>query len=157
RRRRHRRPRGRAPRRRPGPLRRRHRARRRRRPRDHRPDRKQPLRPLRGLGQPVRIAVIYLVEAGLAAARRAAPLYFGVLIVAAILFGGKNAMRAADAVASLGRSMPLRLGFWTAWTIATLPAAHVLFATPTTFYLRSLPSTRLPTIAAIVLGLVAVE
>jgi hypothetical protein len=105
----------------------------------------------------VRIAVVYLVEAGLAAARRAAPLYFGVLIVAAILFGGKNAMRAADAVDSLARSTPLRLGFWTGWTVATLPAAHVLFATPTTFYLRSLPSTLAPTVAAVTLGLVAVE
>lgn len=105
----------------------------------------------------MRVAVVYLVEAGLAAARRAAPLYFGVLIVAAILFGGKNAMRAADAVASLGRSTPLRLGLWGGWTVATLPAAHVLFATPATFYLRSLPSTLVPTSAAIALGLAAVE
>jgi hypothetical protein len=105
----------------------------------------------------VKVAVIYLVEAGLAAARRVAPLYFGILIVAAILFGGRYAMRAADAVDSLARSTPLRLGLWTAWTVATLPAAHVLFATPSTFYLRSLPSTRVPMVAAVTLGLVAVE
>lgn len=105
----------------------------------------------------VRVFIAYLREAGLAAAERAAPLYFGIGIVAAILFGSANAMRASDALQAFASSRPLRIGFWTAWIIATAPAARLLFATPTTFYLRSLPRTRAPLAAAVSVGLIAVE
>jgi hypothetical protein len=105
----------------------------------------------------LRVVRVYLREAGVPAAVRAAPLYFGVLIVATVLFGGAHAMRAADAVRALAESRPLRLLFWVAWIAAATPAARILFQTPSTYYLRTLPRTGVAIGVALGVGLVAVE
>jgi hypothetical protein len=99
---------------------------------------------------------VYLREAGRAAATRAAPLYFGIAVVCAILFGG-NGMDAADAVRSLATFVPLRVGLWAAWLLATAPVARLLVDAPTTFWLRSLPGARAGVLAAVAIGLAAVE
>jgi hypothetical protein len=103
------------------------------------------------------VALVYLREAGLAAARRGAPLYAGVGIVATVLFAGPNAMRAADAVGALDGSTPLRLGLWAAWLVATAPVVRLLFAMPSTFYLRTLPRTAPGLTLGVAVGLFGAE
>jgi hypothetical protein len=105
----------------------------------------------------IRVVRVYLLEAGLPAAARAAPLYFGVLVVATILFGGPNAMRAADATHAFAASRPLRMLFWVAWIAAAAPAARILIQTPSTYYLRTLPRTGAAIAVALALGLAAIE
>lgn len=80
-------------------------------------------------------------SAGAAAFRAAGPLYAGIAVVAAILFG-PHGMSAADAVTALDGSTPLRLGLWAGWLLAATPAARLVFETPDTFYLRALPVPR---------------
>jgi hypothetical protein len=90
----------------------------------------------------------HLADTGRVAARRGGPLVIGVAIVAAVLFGPQG-MTAADAVAALASSAPLRAGLFVAWVLASAPAVRPLFGTPSTLYLRSLapPARFLPAIA----------
>src|SRR5688572_27925673 len=90
---------------------------------------------------------VYLTDAGMAAARRAAPLFVGVAIVSALIFGPQG-MTARDAVRALASSPPLHLGVFAAWVLASAPAARPIFGTPTTMILRSLapPGAFLPAI-----------
>ncbi|MBI4950611.1 MAG: hypothetical protein HY908_01125, partial [Myxococcales bacterium] len=76
-----------------------------------------------------------------AAFRRAAPLYFGIGIAAAVLFAG-NGLDAATVVALAERSWPVRLGLWASWLVALTPLAHTLLEDPATRWLRSLPVPR---------------
>jgi hypothetical protein len=80
-------------------------------------------------------------DAGMAAARRAAPLVLGIVVVASVLFSPLG-MSARDAVSALAGLAPLRLGLFAAWTIAATPAARLLLETPSTFWLRALPAPR---------------
>ncbi len=88
------------------------------------------------------LAFVLTRDAGLAAARAVAPFYLGLGIVVTILFFSKTGMRAADAVGALESSRELRLGLFAGWIVATMPAARLLFDTPSTFYLRAFPVPR---------------
>src|SRR5262249_10935586 len=78
---------------------------------------------------------------GVSAFRRAAPLYFGIMIVSTILFAG-NGMRTADVVQLARTSLGFRLGLWGAWLVAAIPVTHALLEAPTTWALRALPVPR---------------
>jgi len=94
------------------------------------------------------LARVYLTDAGMAAARRAVPLFVGVAIVSALIFGPQG-MTSRDAVRALAQSWPLHLGLFAAWVLATAPAARPIFGTQTTLILRSLapPRAFLPAVA----------
>jgi len=79
--------------------------------------------------------------AGRSAFVRGAPLYFGIALGAAVLFGG-NGMNAATVTDLATRSLPFRLSLFLAWTLVTLPVARILLTTPSTFLLRALPVPR---------------
>lgn len=81
------------------------------------------------------------VSAGRAAVARALPLYFGVLIVASVLFEGSG-VRPADVVEAAGKSLVARLLLYLAWTLVSLPALRALLTTPASFFLRTLPVAR---------------
>jgi hypothetical protein len=81
------------------------------------------------------------VSAGRAAVARALPLYFGVLIGASVLFEG-NGVRPADVVRATRESLGQRLLLFAAWTLVSLPALRALLATPSSFFLRTLPVAR---------------
>ncbi len=83
------------------------------------------------------VAGVHLADAGRAASRRIGPLFVGVAIAGAVIFG-PNGMTAADAVGALASSAPLSLGLFVAWVLASAPAARLLFGTPSTLYLRAL-------------------
>lgn len=69
---------------------------------------------------------------------RAVPVYAGVAVVGAVLFG-PTGMRAADLVDAMQGSAPVGLVLWSAWLIALAPAARTLYRGEAGFYLRALP------------------
>lgn len=100
-----------------------------------------------------------LSTAALIAGRdRAIALYGGLLIVVAILFGGPNAMRAADVVRLMEAHLPFRLALWGAWLVAATPLVRAILVMPSTFFLRALPvpAWQPPAVHALHLALVEV-
>ncbi|MFO0577622.1 MAG: hypothetical protein U1A78_26760 [Polyangia bacterium] len=85
---------------------------------------------------------------GLAAARRALPLYLGLLLGGSVIFGG-NGMRAADVTTMAERSPLFRTVFVLLWLLATTPAVRALVFAREALLLRTLP---IPA-AQLVLGL----
>ncbi|MGK4004817.1 hypothetical protein WMF31_19455 [Sorangium sp. So ce1036] len=85
--------------------------------------------------------------AGKDAVARAMPLYMGVAVVAAVLFGG-NGMQAAQVTGLAGASLPFRLALWAGWLFLGTPAARALLRAPATFFLRALPVPRRELLAA---------
>src|SRR5262249_19230464 len=134
----------------------------------HRPNRKQPLRPVSGPNWILSPPKTYYEggswrgggggggaaprRAGPAPAPRRGPPSLCVFVVATVLFAGPNARRTADAVQALAQVRGLRVGLWTAWILATAPAVRLLVGTPSTFYLRSLPRARAAMLAALGIG-----
>ena len=81
-------------------------------------------------------------QAGRAAVQRTAPFYFGLLIVATIIFSPVG-MDAADVARWAAQSRPFRLCLWSLWLIGTTPASQAIWSEPALFFLRSLPVPRL--------------
>jgi hypothetical protein len=70
-----------------------------------------------------------------------APLFFGILVVASILFG-PTGMRAADVTIGMRASPPLAVVLWGGWLVLALPVARVALAPKEATYLRWLPAPR---------------
>ena len=83
----------------------------------------------------------FWVSSGRAAVARAMPLYFAVLIGASVLFEGSG-VRPVDVVHATGASLGQRLLLYLAWTLVSLPALRAVLATPSSFFLRTLPVAR---------------
>lgn len=80
-------------------------------------------------------------SAGRTAFQRAAPLYFAILLAAAVIFSPKG-MRAADVMEISARSLAFRLCLFGLWLMAATPAARAVLCEPALFFLRSLPVPR---------------
>ena len=85
-------------------------------------------------------AVLHAVArtSGLAAARRALPLYLGLLLGSSVIFGG-NGMSAADVTTLAERSPLFRTVFVLLWLLATTPAVRALVFAREALLLRTLP------------------
>lgn len=69
------------------------------------------------------------------------PLYFGIAIACAVLFG-PNALEAKTVTRAMDSSPLLALGLFSAWIVLGLPIARAALDLPHTFVLRSLPVPR---------------
>jgi hypothetical protein len=78
---------------------------------------------------------------GAPAARRIVPLWAGIFIAGAVIFG-PTGMRARDVVEAAWASPGLHAGLWLAWLVAAAPAVRAVLDRETTGYLRSLPVAR---------------
>jgi hypothetical protein len=96
-----------------------------------------------------------------AAVRSAAPvgvpLYFGLALVASILFGGPNALSSKSVTTAMAASPPLALGLFSAWILLTLPIARAALDVPQTFFLRAMPVPRWQFVAISAAHLAVVE
>jgi|GEM_PF-2140688 len=81
---------------------------------------------------------VLLRTVGPPALRRLAPVYCGLAVLVAILFG-PTGMSAAGLVADMHASAPLRLGLWLAWLILVVAAVRPLFHSRDALYLRAAP------------------
>lgn len=81
---------------------------------------------------------VLLRTVGPPALRRLAPVYCGLAVLVAILFG-PSGMTASGLVADMRASAPLRLGLWLAWLILVVAAVRPLFHARDTLYLRAAP------------------
>ncbi|WP_437948146.1 hypothetical protein WME98_46955 [Sorangium sp. So ce296] len=99
---------------------------------------------------------VLVSTAGKDAFARAMPLYMGLGLVGAVVFGG-NGMHPAQLTGLAGESLPFRLGLWAAWLLVGTPAARALLRAPATFFLRALPVPRLQLLAAHALLLAVAE
>jgi len=84
------------------------------------------------------LAAVLLRSAGEPALRRALPLYVGIGMSAAVLFG-PTGMSAADVTDPASASRGFRLALWAAWLAAIAGPARVLFSAPQSLYLRAFP------------------
>lgn len=84
---------------------------------------------------------VYSSLAARAALPVGTPLYFGIFVVAFVVFG-PTGMRAADLVFTLRSSPPFTLLFWLGWLILTFPVARLALVPPSSAYLRWLPAPR---------------
>ncbi len=69
------------------------------------------------------------------------PLFFGIAVVAGIVFG-PTGMRAADLVFTMRSSRGFASIIWFAWLILTFPVARLALVPPSSLYLRWLPAPR---------------
>jgi hypothetical protein len=93
---------------------------------------------------------------GRPALARGLPLYLGLALPAAVIFG-PNGMHPADLAGAADASMGVRLVLWSGWTLAALPVAHALFDGESSVYLRWLAVPRVWTLALLAAMLVAVQ
>ncbi|WP_234023894.1 hypothetical protein [Sorangium cellulosum] len=94
--------------------------------------------------------------AGKDAFARAMPLYMGIGLVAAIVFGG-NGMHPAQLTGLAGESFVFRVALWATWLLLGTPAARALLRAPATFFLRALPVPRVHLLSAHALLLAIAE
>ena len=87
------------------------------------------------------IARALAATAGVAAMRRAIPLFAGIGIAAAVVFG-PNGMSPADLVEATHATALGRIALIAVWLLVTVPIARALIETPTTYFLRALPVPR---------------
>ncbi len=73
--------------------------------------------------------------------RQLLPIYVGIGMVAAVVFG-PTGMTAADVTGAAADSAGFRLGLWALWLTALAPATRSLVTAPAGFYLRALPIPR---------------
>jgi len=92
------------------------------------------------------VARVVFTVAGRELARRAAPLYVGLGVTAAVLFGG-NGMKARNVIGIMHASPWWRGGLWLAWVAAARPLVQAAFSPRELFFLRSLPVARVTLIA----------
>ncbi|MBK9264199.1 MAG: hypothetical protein IPM54_30910 [Polyangiaceae bacterium] len=104
----------------------------------------------------VRLALVYMSLSARAAVPLGAPLFFGVFVVAFIVFG-PTGMRAADLVFTLRTSWPLAFVLWTGWLVLALPVARLALVPPSSMYLRWLPAPRWVLYASAALSGLVVE
>jgi ABC-type Mn2+/Zn2+ transport system ATPase subunit len=100
---------------------------------------------------------ILVRTSGVAGAARALPLFGGIGVVAAVLFGGSNGLRARTVVEAAHESPRVLLGLWLLWIAAILPIARAVLTERTATFLRALPVSRWQTTAALGLMLVAFQ
>jgi hypothetical protein len=93
---------------------------------------------------------------GQPALARGLPLYLGLALPVAVIFG-PNGMHPADLAGAADASAGVRLVLWSGWTLAALPVAHALFDAESSVYLRWLPAPRSWTLAPLAAMLVAVQ
>ncbi|XYI03235.1 hypothetical protein ACMHYB_27135 [Sorangium sp. So ce1128] len=94
--------------------------------------------------------------AGKDAVARAMPLYMGLGLVGAIVFGG-NGMHPSQLTGLAAESLPFRLALWAVWLLVGTPAARALLRAPSTFFLRALPVPRAHLLSAHALLLAVAE
>lgn len=70
-----------------------------------------------------------------------APLLFGVLVVASVIFG-PTGMRAAEVTHAMRASIPVAIALWAGWLVLSLPVARLALTPPGATYLRWLPAPR---------------
>lgn len=75
------------------------------------------------------------------AAKLALPFYFGLLLLASVLFGPQG-LEAKTVLTAFQRSPALALIAWAAWLLFTLPIARAALRTPESAFFRSLPIPR---------------
>jgi hypothetical protein len=76
--------------------------------------------------------------------------YLGLMIVAAVIFGG-NGVRPHDVTHFARRSLGFRVSLLGAWLLISMPAARAILASRAAFYLRAMPlpaSTVVPVLTA---------
>jgi hypothetical protein len=93
---------------------------------------------------------------GRPALARGLPLYLGLALPVAVIFG-PNGMHPADLASAAEASAGVRLVLWSGWTLAALPVAHALFDGESSVYLRWLPAPRWWTLAPLAAMLLAVQ
>lgn len=84
---------------------------------------------------------VYLSLSARAAVPLGTPIFFGVFVVAFIVFG-PTGMRAADLVFTMRTSPPLTIGLWLGWIVLLFPVARLALIPPSSMYLRWLPAPR---------------
>jgi hypothetical protein len=94
--------------------------------------------------------------AGRSAAQQALPLYLGVWIIANVLMEG-NGVRPADVTARLTASVEDRALAYAVWSIVSMPAIRALLATPSSYFLRTLPVPRWQLLVCLAAGLLLAE
>jgi hypothetical protein len=104
------------------------------------------------------VAVLQAVArtSGLGAARRALPLYLGLVLGGGVIFGG-NGMRAADVTAMAERSPRFRVVLVLIWLLATTPAARALIFAREALLLRTLPIPAAQLVLGLALHLLVLE
>ncbi len=102
------------------------------------------------------LARVYSSLAVRAALPVGTPLYFGIFVVAFVVFG-PTGMRAADLVFTLHSSPPFALVFQLGWLILTLAVARLALVPPSSSYLRWLPAPRSVLYAAAMANAFCVE
>ncbi|WP_437987122.1 hypothetical protein [Sorangium sp. So ce117] len=99
---------------------------------------------------------VLVSTAGKDAFARAMPLYMGMGLVAAVVFGG-NGMHPSQLTGIAGESPLFRVALWGAWLLVGTPAARALLRAPATFFLRALPVPRRELLSAHALLLAVAE
>ncbi|WP_437593947.1 hypothetical protein [Sorangium sp. So ce1000] len=84
---------------------------------------------------------VLVSTAGKDAFARAMPLYMGMGLVAAVVFGG-NGMHPSQLTGLAAESPTFRGALWAAWLLVGTPAARALVRAPATYFLRALPVPR---------------
>lgn len=84
---------------------------------------------------------VYSSLSARAAVPLGAPIFFGILVVACIVFGPQG-MRAADIVVNMRSSPPFACVMWLGWIVLTFPVARLALVPPSSLYLRWLPVPR---------------
>lgn len=102
------------------------------------------------------LARVYLSLSARSAVVLGAPIFFGILLVSAIVFG-PTGMRPADLVFTLRSSPPFAAALWLAWLILVFPVAKLALIPPSSLYLRWLPSPRIVLYLAAAFATLVVE
>jgi hypothetical protein len=104
----------------------------------------------------LRLARVYVSLSARAATPLGAPLFFGVFLVAYIVFGPQG-MRASDLVFTMRTSAALALVLWAGWLVLALPVARLALVPPSSTYLRWLPAPRVLLYASAAVCVLLVE
>ncbi|MFO0551026.1 MAG: ABC transporter ATP-binding protein [Polyangiaceae bacterium] len=94
--------------------------------------------------------------AGARAAARALPVFIGLLVGAAVLFG-PTGVQPSDVGRAIALSFPLRVAAAAAWFLIATPLARLVLADRRGDFLRALPRTRLRSFVAVVSLLVLLQ
>lgn len=87
------------------------------------------------------LARVYLSLSGRAALPVGMPIFFGVLVVACVVFG-PTGMRASELAYTLRTAPLVAVLMWFAWIVLVFPAARLALVPPSSSYLRWLPAPR---------------
>lgn len=87
------------------------------------------------------LARVYLSLSARSAVVLGTPIFFGILVVCAIVFG-PTGMRASDLVFTLRSAPFFSAALWIAWLVLVFPVAQLALLPPSSLYLRWLPAPR---------------